>query len=74
MTRTDMKKVWVHCYQGTTLLRSYDFGVPVPADPRAFRLPTKEHLEAEAKTNLTTERLAFPPYTGITFRIDYYAE
>jgi hypothetical protein len=74
MTRTDMKKVRVHCYQGTTLLKSYDFGVPVPADPRAFRLPTKEYLEGQVKTFLTNDGLAFPPYTGITFRIDYYAE
>jgi hypothetical protein len=71
MTRSDIKTVWVHCYQGITLLKSYDFGVPVPADERAFRLPTREHLEAEAKTNLTTEGLARPPYTGISFKIDY---
>lgn len=71
MTRTDIKKVWVYCYQGYTLLRSYDFGVPVPADERAFQLPQRERLESDAKTFLTNERLAFPPYTGISFKIDY---
>ena len=66
-----MRKIMVHCYQGDTLLRSYDFGVAETANDAALRLPTREGLEAEAKTNLTNERLARPPYDGIKFKIDY---
>jgi hypothetical protein len=66
-----MKIVWVHCYREGSLLRSYDFGIPVPADPRALMLPSRDELEAQAKTHLTTERLAFPPYEGIRFEIEY---
>lgn len=66
-----MLKIWVHCYKGDALLRSYDFGVGIPLDASALELPTREALETEAKTNLTNERLAYPPYEGIKFKIDY---
>lgn len=73
MQKSDLKTVWVHCYKGRdTLLRSYDFGVAVPLTGE-LKLPTREHLESQAKTNLTNERLAFPPYDGIKFKIDYPA-
>jgi len=71
MGREDIKKIWIHCYRDGAPLRSYDFGVPVPADPSAFQWPSREPLEAAAKTQLTTERLAFPPYDGIRFEIEH---
>jgi len=71
MGRKDIKTTWVHCYRDGTLLRSYDFGAPLPVDASAFQWPSRESLEAEVKTNLTTERLAFPPYEGIRFEIEY---
>jgi hypothetical protein len=33
--------------------------------------PERNKLIEEAKSNLTTERLAFPPYEGITFDVRY---
>ena len=55
----------------TSELRSYDFGVPETMNDSAVSQPTRKDLEDQAKTNLTTERLAFPPYAGITFEIEY---
>ncbi len=34
-------------------------------------MPPYEKLIGDAKTNLTNEGLAFPPYDGITFRVRY---
>jgi len=66
-----MRTIWVHCYKGGTLLRSYDFGVPETLNDAAVRMPTKESLEDQAKTNLTNERLAGPPYDEIRFEIEF---
>ena len=66
-----MRQILVHCFRGNTLLRSYEFGWPETMNDAAVSRPTTEHLEAEAKTNLTNEGLARPPYDGITFVIDY---
>ncbi len=66
-----MRKIWVHCYKGDTLLKSYDFGIGETLNDATLALPTREDLEADAKTNLTNEGLAGPPYDGIKFRIDY---
>lgn len=66
-----MRTIWVHCYRDGSLLRSYDFGVPETMNDAAVRQPSAKELEDQAKTNLTTEKLAFPPYTGITFEIEY---
>jgi len=66
-----VRKIWVHCYQRASLLRSYDFGIAETLNDAALRLPTREDLETEAKTNLTNEGLAWPPYDGIKFKIDY---
>jgi hypothetical protein len=49
-----MRKTWVHCYQGDTLLRSYDFGVAETLNDAALRLPPREDLEAEAKADRFT--------------------
>jgi hypothetical protein len=37
----------------------------------AVRQPTSKELEDQAKTILTTEKLAFPPYADMTFKIEY---
>ncbi len=66
-----MRTVRVHCYRGDHLLRSYDFGVPETLNDAAVQQPSREHFEGQAKTNLTSERLGFPPYAGISFKIEY---
>jgi hypothetical protein len=69
--RNDMRAImWVHCYKGGTLLRSYDFPVPATLNDAAVQLPANASLEAQAKTNLTNEHLAWPPYAEITFKIE----
>ena len=65
-----MRKIWVHCYQGDTLLMSYDFGVTETLDDATLRRPSRKDLEANVKTNLTNEGVAWPPYDGIEFKID----
>lgn len=66
-----MRTVWVHCYEGEHLLRSYDFGVPETLNDAAILQPSRKHFEDQAKTNLANERLGFPPYSGIRFKIEY---
>jgi hypothetical protein len=63
--------IWVRCYRGDSLLRSYDFGWPESLNPAADTRPSGQGLENEAKTNLTTEGLAWPPYDGMKFVIEY---
>lgn len=64
-----MRTIWVRCYQGDALLRCYDFGIGETLNDAAVQPPTRESLEAQAKSNLATERLAFPPYDGITLEV-----
>lgn len=66
-----MRVIWVHCYKEGAILKSYDFGVPETMNDAAVGQPTRQDLESQAKDNLTSESLAFPPYAGITFRIEY---
>src|SRR5262249_54898467 len=44
---------------------------PETMNDTAVRRPTRKELEDQARTDLTTEKLAFPPYAGITFKIEY---
>lgn len=37
----------------------------------AVSQPTRKDLDDQAKNNLTTDGLGFPPYAGITFEIEY---
>jgi hypothetical protein len=37
----------------------------------AVRQPTSKELKDQANTTLTTDKLAFPPYAGIKFKIEY---
>jgi hypothetical protein len=66
-----MRTIWVHCYRDESLLRSSDFRVPETLNDAAVAQPTARELEDQAKTNLANERLAFPPYSGITLEIEY---
>lgn len=61
------RTVYIKCWQGSRLLRTYDFLVGgSQASPPIIEPDT---LKAEARSNLTTEHLAFPPYDGIRFEI-----
>jgi hypothetical protein len=66
-----MRQIVVHCFRGDTPFKSYEFGWPETQNDAAVSRPTRERLEADAKTNLTNEGLVRPPYDGITFKIDY---
>jgi hypothetical protein len=62
-----MKKIFVDCFRAGEFVVSYDFGIPQPIMPGLP--PDVDQLIDEAKTNLSNDRLAFPPYEGITFKI-----
>jgi hypothetical protein len=66
-----MRTIWVHCYREGVHLKSYDLGVGETLNDAAVRQPTTQELEGHAKNNLTNEGLAFPPYAGISFVIEY---
>ena len=66
-----MQLILVRCFRGDTLLRSYELGWPETLNDAAVSRPTRERLEADAKTNLIDERLAAPPYAGISFKIEF---
>jgi hypothetical protein len=66
-----MRKALVHCYRDGTRFKSYELGIPETMNDAAVQQPTRKELEDQAKTNLTTERVATPPYAGITFEIEY---
>ncbi len=66
-----MRQIVVRCFRGDAPVKSYEFGWPETLNDAAVSRPTREHLEAEAKTNLTNEGSARPPYDGITFEIEY---
>lgn len=63
-----MRKVFVECRRGSAVIATYEVSVPASlAAPPV--MPDREDLISEAKTNLTNQGLAFPPYEGIEFRI-----
>jgi hypothetical protein len=66
---SDLKTYLVRCKLKGQLLAEYEFKVPVPMDSSKSRPPTREHLVSEAKTNLTNQGLATPPYEGIEFEV-----
>ncbi len=68
---SDLQKVWVHCYRGGQRIASYDFGVPMPLDPRSVKPPSQQDFVKMAKDNLTNVGLAGPPYMGISFKVEY---
>jgi hypothetical protein len=60
--------VFVDCLRDDKVIRTYDFlcSASLAAAPV---VPPNAHIIEQAKTNLTNERLAVPPYAGMTFRI-----
>lgn len=64
---SNLKKVFVDCVHDGRVIASYQFGYGETTAPTAP--PTHQSLVAKAKTNLTNERLAFPPYDGIEFKV-----
>lgn len=60
--------IFVDCSRDGKIIMTYDFLCPASlAAPPV--LPPNDDFVKQAKTNLTTERLAVPPYAGMTFRI-----
>lgn len=57
--------IFVDCIEDESILRTYDFLAPFTAGLTVP--PSDEELILEAKSNLTTEQLATPPYSGIRF-------
>jgi hypothetical protein len=64
----DMVVFIVDCSYGGRVVRSYDFGCPVPASGLPH-IPNNSDLIEQAKGNLTSERLAAPPYSGWSFEV-----
>lgn len=60
-----MKKITVECRQDGVLLRTYKLTVIQSRRPRPDL--KSEEIEDECRSLLTRDRLAFPPFAGITF-------
>ena len=59
--------IYVDCLRDGMLIRTYDFLCPATLGPSAP--PADEQLILQAKDNLSTERLAAPPFEGIKFEV-----
>jgi hypothetical protein len=64
-----MKKIVVDCRRNGGSIRVYDFGLPESLG--LTTPPSKQELIDQAKSNLTIERLAFPPWADIEFEVYY---
>jgi hypothetical protein len=64
-----MKKARVDCRRNGESIRTYDFGLPESLGLTVP--PSRQSLIDQAKDNLTTERLAFPPWEDIEFEVYY---
>jgi hypothetical protein len=62
-----VKRVDVDCVRDGQIIASYDFGYGETLGPSAR--PDHRSLIEEAKSNLTSEDIAFPPYAGIEFKV-----
>lgn len=60
--------IFVDCSRDGNVIRTYDFLCPASSAAPPV-LPPSDHFIEQAKTNLTNERLAVPPYAGMTFKI-----
>jgi hypothetical protein len=64
-----MKNALVHCRRDGESIRIYEFGL---SDTLGLTVhPSEKELIDQAKSNLTTERLAFPPWADIEFEVYY---
>ena len=64
-----MKKILVDCRRNGESIRVYDFGLPESLGLTVS--PSKQELIDQAKSNLTNERLAFPPWADVEFEVYY---
>jgi len=64
-----MKKIFVDCWRQGELIASYEYGLPEGRLPGAP--PERQSLIDQAKSQLTTDRKASPPYQGITLDVRY---
>lgn len=62
---SSMNKRVVDCRHNGVLLRTYEIPIFETRIPRPE--PNQHELEAECRQMLARDRLAFPPYSGITF-------
>jgi hypothetical protein len=66
-----MKTILVHCKRNGVRFKTYTLPYEEPHDRRTFHPTSRNQLEDQAKTYLTNDELASPPYTNISFDIDY---
>jgi hypothetical protein len=64
-----VQKIIVECRRGSELIATYEYGSPIPMIPGI--LPDGSELKSEAQSQLTNDRLAFPPYDDIAFLVRY---
>jgi len=64
-----MQNALVHCHRNGESIRIYEFGLPESCGLTVP--PSEQTLIDQAKTNLTDERLAFPPWGDIEFTVYY---
>jgi len=64
-----MKSAFVDCRRNGQSIRTYDFGLPESLGLTVP--PSRQTVIDQAKSNLTTEGLAFPPWADIEFEVYY---
>jgi hypothetical protein len=64
---SSLKQVFVDCMRDGRVIASYAFGYGETAGPSMP--PSHQSLITEAKTNLTDQAIAYPPYAGIEFNV-----
>ena len=60
------RTVFVDCMLDDNVIRTYDFLCPASLGAPPV-LPPNDHFIQQAKSNLSTEGLAMPPYAAIKF-------
>jgi hypothetical protein len=60
--------IFVDCMRDGKIIRTYDFRCPASLGAPPV-LPPHDHFIEHAKTNLSTEQLAAPPFAGMKFVI-----
>ncbi len=62
-----VKPLYVDCLRDGVVIKTLELGEPIGMLPGT--LPDQKALEAQAQEALTNDRVAFPPYEGITYRV-----